>query len=527
MNAITEQLTTIYKRIPTATKLMIAGVSLMLVAGFAAMFFWANKIDYQPLYTSVSPEDAGEIVEQLRQDKVPYQLAANGTTILVPAESVYDLRLKMAGSGIPRGNSVGFELFDEADFGTTEFVQKLNYQRALQGELARTIREFREVIDARVMVVMPKQSVFIEETKPPSASVLLRLSSTLSQEKISAVVHLVASAVEGLSPQQVTVVDTTGKVLSQGGQEQKSAQSPSNTQLAYKTEYEQNLAGQIQSMLEQIAGRGKAIVRVMADMDFNQVDINEEIYDPDSQVIRSRQSIAESSDRKIGQPVSVSSVNPAGFSAAGASSGKTDTNQRQDETVNYEINRTLRRTVKPLGIVSRLSVAAVLDGKYEMAAGEGASGRKYIERSPSELEQFEKIVKNAMGYDADREDQVTVSSMPFAYMADMEMGTKPPMDWIRFVRQYGRSILNAAMVLLIFLCVIRPVLKAFRQTRSALPEPAVQKTGAVESLPEPEERAALPGVELEEMSEREKAIHMAKQDIDKSAALMKSWLNEA
>jgi len=487
MNPIIEQIITIYKRIPLAKRMLIGVVLLMLVAGFVAMFFWANKIDYQTLYTNLSPEDAGGIVEKLRQDKVPYQLTANGTAIMVPAEKVYDLRLSMASSGILKGNSVGFEIFDTTDFGTTEFVQKLNYQRALQGELARTIQEFREVINARVMIVMPKESVFVEESRPP------------------AVVHLVASSVEGLSPDRVTVVDTSGKVLSQGGGEQKQNTAHSNSQLTYKIEYEQNLAGQIQSMLEQIVGSGKAIVRVTADMDFDQVDINEEIYDPDSQVVRSRQNIVESSDRKTGLPDSVSSVNPAGFEQTGASAEKNDTRQSQDETINYEINRILRRTIKPVGAITRLSVAAVLDGKYEVAANEdGASGRTYI----------------------DREDQVSVASLPLSYMPDMQLETPQAFDKVRFVKQYGRSILNVLIVLAIFLCVIRPLLKAVKQVEPSRPELTVGEAEAsVPSLPGTEDQKALPSPE--NMSDREKAIYLAEKDAEKTAALLKSWVNEA
>jgi len=526
MNSMFEQIVKIYRQISLSGKILIVGGMLVLIAGFSAMFYWANQVDYQPLYTNLSPEDASEIVDKLQLERVPYQLIANGTTVMVPAEKVYDLRLSMAGAGIPKGDSVGFEVFDQTDFGTTEFVQKLNYQRALQGELSRTIREFREVIDARVMIVMPRESVFVEDSKPPSASVLLKLDSRLSKDKVAAVVHLVAGAVEGLTPEQVTVVDTNGHVLSQATDDYKTSVSQTGSQLTYKQEYERNLAEQIQSMLESIVGSGKAIVRVTADMNYDRVDINEEFFDPDSQVVRSRQRVVESSDRKTGLPQSVSSVNPGGLELQGSQTEKTDTNQRQDETINYEINRTLRRTVKPVGDVTRLSVAVVLDGKYETVIDDnGGPVKKYVERTQSELDQFETVVKNAMGYNADREDQVTVASFPFSYIMDMETPASEGVDWSKYVKQYGKSVLNLLLVVLIFACVIRPLIKAIRSIQPAVMKSSVSVGGETEALPGTEERTALPMPE--EMSERERAMYLAKQDMDKTAALLKGWVNEA
>jgi flagellar M-ring protein FliF len=527
MNSMVEQIFNIYKAMPRSRKIIMGVVLLLVISGFAGMFFWANKVDFQTLYTNLSPEEAAEIVDKLKEQRIPYDLAGNGSTIRVPAEKMYDVRLTLAGSGVPRGGTVGYEIFEETNFGASEFVQKLNYRRALQGELARTIREFREVLDARVMIVMPKESVFVEESKPSSASVLLKLSSNFSQEKITAVVNLVASAVEGLSPDRVTVVDTNGKVLSKCVSDDEKIGAQAGTQFDYKTAYEQSLARRIQTMLERIVGDGKAIVRVIADMDFDQVDINEEIYDPDTQVIRSRQNIVENSDRKSAPAGSVSSVNPivpAGVS--GTARETSDTNQRKNEMINYEISKTIRRTVKPSARVKRLSVAAVLDGNYAFETDEkGNQVRKYMARSQSELDQFATIVKKAMGYDADREDQVTVESFPFSYMEDMNLSEPSGFNWKVFAKEYGKILAYTLLIILIFIFIVLPVRKTVTEI-IALPEPhplSSPKRG--KELPAPVERGALP--EPDEMSAREKASYLAKQDIEKTANHIRGWLNEA
>ncbi len=526
MNPVVEQTSSILKSMPLSRKIAMVAVLGLVVTGFALMFFWANTIDYQPLYTNLSPEDASEIIAKLKEQRVAYQLGGGGTMILVPAEKVYDVRLSMAGAGLPSGGAVGHELFDETDFGTTEFVQKLNYKRALQGELARTIKQFREIVDAKVLVVMPKNSIFIQETKPPSASVLLKLRSSMGQEKVDAIVHLVASAIEDLSPERVTVVDTNGKVLSRGNPEEKVG-SLASSQFDYKSAYEKNLAARIQTMLEQIVGEGKAIVRVSADMSFDQVNINEELYDPDSQVIRSKQSIVESADQRAGSSGSVSSVNPVGAAASTtAPQNRSDRSQRQDETVNYEINRTIRQVVKPVGTVQRLSVATVLDGSYVFETdANGNQVRKYVARTKEELAHFKTIVQNAMGYSSDREDQVSVESFPFAYMDEMTMEKSPAFDWVPLVKQYGRTILNVFLILLVFLFVVRPMIKTVKEVKSTVVQSLPAGAGRPDELPEPPAAAGLP--ELADQDPRQKAENLAKQNVDKTSNLIRGWIGEA
>ncbi|MBF0224207.1 MAG: flagellar M-ring protein FliF [Desulfobacterales bacterium] len=518
MNPIIEQFVNIYKNIPTSKKIAIISVVVVLIAGFAWMFMVASKVDYQTLYGGLSPEDAGQIVEKLKESKIPYEVGGGGSLISVPSDRLYETRMALATAGLPQGKHVGFEIFDKTDFGTTEFVQKLNYQRALQGELSRTIKEFKEIEDARVMIVLSKESVFIEESKPPSASVLLKLRTKLAKDKVNAVVFLVSNSVEGLSPDMVTVVDTDGNILSKGSPDE--ADSFANAQLDYKLNFEQTMSRRIQSMLEKVVGPGKAIVRITADMNFDQIDTNEEIYDPDAQVVRSKQNVIENFDKKNSPVANVSSVNP--IAQPSGANENTEKNQVQNEIINYEISKTIRKTSKPVAEIKRLSVSAVIDGTYKTETDEnGNQVRKFVARSQNDMDQFKKIVQVAMGYNADREDQITVESFPFSYMDDMEMLTPAGIDWVALKREYGRTMITLFVILLLFLFIIKPLMKSVQEIKSSV-EPMLLPTGYEDrERPEFDSTETPPKVE---MTVKQKAIALANEDIEKTVNIIKTWL---
>jgi flagellar M-ring protein FliF len=513
-----------FKEIPLSRKIASAAVIFLVVAGMGSIFLWANKQEYKVVYTNLTAEDSVEVVEKLKELKIPYKFERNESVILVPEDKIHEARLGLAGAGLPK-SGVGFEIFDKTDFGTTEFVQQLNYQRALQGELARTIKEMDEVKDARVLIVLPKDSVFVEDVKPPSASVFLKLRSKLPPGKVEAVVHLVASAVEDLTPDLVTVVDSDGKVLSKGMGEDES-NTPLNKQLEYKLSYEKNMAGRIQTMLEEIVGPGKAIVRVTADMDFAQVDVNEEIYDPDAQVIRSRQNIADQSNKQNVDNGRISSVNPIGNQNQPL--GLSEVKQHNDETVNYEISKTVRVTQNPVGTVLKLSVAAVLDGTYKREKNDkGIMQAVYVPRAPEDLARFATIVRQAMGYSADREDQVSVESIPFS---SGDVWTREGetagfgFKWTDLKTEYGRPVANILMILLLFLFVVRPLVRTYQQVT----------VGDEELLGGPEEpeqlifddqgRPMLPKPRVTTI--QDKAMILAREDINRAANIIKGWLSE-
>jgi flagellar M-ring protein FliF len=284
MNPVIERVITTLKELPMSRKIALGVFAMVLVAGFTTMFIWTNKTQFRAAYSGLTKEDAAAVVDVLKELNTPYQLTGDGTTIMVPEAVVYEVRLTMAKEGIPKGGGVGYEIFDKSEFGTTEFVLKINKKRAIQGELSRTIQAFDEVKNARVMIVLPKDSVFVEEVKKPSASILLELSSDLDKEKVTAIAHLVASSVQDLTPKLVTIVDTAGRILFEGQSEEEQAridaENLADTQYQYKVRFEENLTRRIQTMLERIVGKDKAIVRVTSEMDFSKNDMNEEIYDP-------------------------------------------------------------------------------------------------------------------------------------------------------------------------------------------------------------------------------------------------------
>jgi flagellar M-ring protein FliF len=449
-------------------------------------------------------------VDKLKETNTVYRLTGDGTTIMVPEDIVYDVRLTMAKEGIPKGGGVGYEIFDKTEFGTTEFVQKINKIRAIQGELARTISAFDEVKTARVMIVMPKDSVFVEEVKQPSASILLELTADLDREKVTAIAHLVASSIQDLTPKLVTIVDTAGRILFEGKSEEEmakiNAQNFADAQYKYKVRFEENLTKRIQTMLERIVGKDKAIVRVTSEMDFSKNDMNEEIYDPferGGEFVRSRKNRAEKLTASSGETPTPSSVNPIVGEEGLAGEQNKELVDKSDDTFNYEISKRIRETKKPMAVLSRLSVAAVVDGNYEYKTDENGNRQKtYVPRSPEEMKQFQDIVIKAMGYNEERSDQVSMECFPFASIA--EISPEPVVTGFKMVqKEYGRTIANLLLVLLLFLFVIRPIIKTVKEIKTT-----VEK----EALPGPEELALIEEEEKEiefvEMDARQQKEHL-------------------
>ncbi|MCA1989161.1 MAG: flagellar M-ring protein FliF, partial [Desulfarculus sp.] len=269
---------------PMGRKLAVLGGGALLVGLFVSLLLWINQPQYKVLFSGLSQRDAAQVVAKLKDLKVPYSLSGDGGTVSVPEEQVHEARLALAGEGLPRGQGVGFEVFNKVDMGTTEFVQKINYQRALEGELARTIASFAEVREARVHIVMPRDSLFVEEEKKPSAAVVVDLASgrALSAGQLAGVVNLVASAVPDLTDERVTVVDTRGNLLYK-----KQADVPgfaaglTASQLDYQRNFEKQLRAKVETMLEQVLGPGRAVVRVASDIDFTRTQTTEDLFNPD------------------------------------------------------------------------------------------------------------------------------------------------------------------------------------------------------------------------------------------------------
>ena len=564
MNPVIEKILATLREMPLSRKIALGILAMALVAGFTTMFIWANKMEFKVAFSGLTKEDAALVVEKLKESNTPYRLTGDGTTITVPEAVVYDVRLSMARDGIPKGGHVGFEIFDKTEFGTTDFVQNINKTRAIQGELARTITAFDEVKTARVMIVMPKDSVFVEEVKKPSASILLELNSDLDKEKVTSIAHLVASAIQDLTPKEVTIVDTAGRILFEGKSEEEqakiNAENLADAQYQHKIRFEENLTKRIQTMLERIVGKDKAIVRVTSEMDFSEDDMNEEIFDPferGGDFVRSRKNRAE---KVVGLSEEVpipSTVNPIVGDENLQGKQNKELANKSDDTFNYEISKRVREVKKPMAVLTRLSVAAVVDGKYETKTDEsGNQGRTYVPRSPEEMKQFQDIVVKAMGYNEERSDQVSVECFPFASIAEIQ--AEPALKGIEKIQeQYGRLIANLLIVVALFLLVIRPIIKTVKEIkttveREALPSPeemalleeekkppafiemdAKQQKEYLEMMTaeqreeflkkmNPEERVSY----LMNMPVNEKAKYYAEKDLFKAVNILKGWISE-
>lgn len=522
MNGAIAQFTFFLKSLPLARKLTLLFIVFLMTSGFVAMFMWANQVEYQLLFRGVSPEDAGAVIAELKEKKIPYQIQGNGAAILVPADQVHDLRLAFAAEGLPRGGSVGFEIFDRNDFRATSFVQELNYKRALEGELSRTINRFQEVQSSKVFIVLPKRSLFVEESKPASASVQLELKSSLPPSRLAAIVHLVGSAVEGLDSEQVTVVDTRGRVIFRGASKEDSSALLNNMQIEYKRRLETEIRTDVQSMLEGVLGVGKAIVRVSADIDFNKVTSSQEEYEPDAKAIRSRRDMEESSRSGENASSSEQSVIDERRGILPSSSASQSAKTKKDSTTNYEINKITRAIVTPAGSIKRLSVAAVIDGAYKAEkTAEGAVKTSYVPRGEEELRKFENLVKGAMGFSEDREDWVSVMSIPFSNEMPPQDEPRSASLWaevLETVGSYRKTMLNMFLVILVFLAIVRPLIKSLRKVSFE------QVPQTREMLPGTEPYSQLPAGRGQGVKERVLAV--SRENPDKALQLIKGWIRE-
>ncbi len=468
-------------KISLTQRVFIAGLTVVIVAGFIGFILWMNRPDYKVLYSKLGPEDANRIVKLLQADKVSYKLEDDGATVLVPGSKVYDLRIKVAGEAGLVGQGIGFEIFDQTKVGQTEFVQKINYMRALQGELARTISEFPSVENARIHLVMPHRSLFVEEQQKPSASVVLKLrdpSNKPDQKEINAILNMMLMAVEGLDKAHLSITDSSGKLLYQP--EEDTLTGVSSTQMEHKLRVQQNFERRIEELLSPIFGPGRVVAKVNADMDFSQKTIRREIFDPEKVAVRSEQRSEEAQQGRANLEAGTPDVNFRGDGITGSAS--TQNGSRETRTTNYEINKEEQNIISNVGDIQRLTVAVIVDGTYEKS-GEAWT---FVPRSKEELQQVQQLVSNAVGLDAKRGDSLEVSSIPFN-------DSEPPKDpnMAELIAQYadrlGKPLLNALLAFLFLMLVVRPVVLALIRPKVE----AGEMVEGLEGLPAAEEQLAL------------------------------------
>ncbi|MCU0893773.1 MAG: flagellar M-ring protein FliF [Rhodospirillales bacterium] len=507
---------------------------LTSVAIIAWLLSRVSMPDMALLYGDLDVGDAARIVEHLEAGSLPYDLRQGGTAVYVAASSVPRLRIALAEQGLPSGGATGYELFDTAPtLGTTNFMQDVNLVRALEGELVRSIRSMDAVQAVRVHLVLPKREMFSREREQPSASVLLRTRANqpLPASQVLAIQHLVASAVAGLDPGHVSIVDGRGSLLTRAGDGDSATAFASGNEERQRR-FEDRLRHTVEQLLERTLGAGKVRAEVSAEMDFDRINTSEELFDPESQVVRSTQTIEESNSSKDADadpPVTVAANLPDPGIATGPGRSSSSAENRTEETVNYEISKKVVNHVREVGIIRRLSVAVLVDGA---GGGEGAAAT-YQPRSQDELERIATLVRGAIGFDPNRGDRVEVINMQFA-AADVPDAEPAPFlglgraEMMQIAQSLGLVLLGG----LILLVVVRPLLnRALEASRAAAPTaaamPALAAGVALPALPAAEPEM----IDIDRVEGQVKAsiLRTVGDIVDKhpeeSLAIVRGWLH--
>jgi flagellar M-ring protein FliF len=537
-----------YWETPMGKRVVIGGAVAAAMAVIAAIWLWSSAPDYKVLFSNFSDRDGGAITASLDQMGVKYKFSEGGTAILIPAEQVPSVRLKLAAQGLPRAGNVGFELLENQKLGTSQFVEQVNYQRSLEGELANSIQAVSAVSSARVHLALPKPSVFVREQQKPTASVLLNLQPgrSLDQAQVSAIVHLVASSVPELPASNVTVVDQNGNLLSDTSSKNGKQLDPN--QLKYVEALQQNIVKQVQSIIAPIVGQNNVRAEATAEVDFAQVDTAAEMYKPNSppepQAIRSQQTseaTGPGSQNPSGIPGALSNQPPGvataplegGAPAAGQQAATTGPTSK-NATTNYEVDKTVRFEQKPMGGIKRLTVGVVVNYRRSVDPKTGKVVVKPL--APAEVAQINELVKQAMGYNQARGDTLNVANAPFDGV-DKPADEAP--DWwkdpnnLPLAKDVAKWVFIALVLLFLWYRILRPllrpVMKTFDKAVEMPPEPEPEEP---EPEPEPDhEEIARIAREAEEQkqvivykSNLEMAKTLAQNDPRIVANVIKEWL---
>lgn len=519
LQQILQQAKLVFNKMSPSQRVSFLLVLASMIICLFIVFFWSTKPDYVVLYSNLSMKDAAEIQEKLTDLNVPNKVV--GTTIKVPSKEVYNARLSLANEGLPRSSEVGFEIFDKIKVGQTDYMQRLNYQRALEGELTRTINSLKQIDHSRIHLVMPEETIFSDKEKPASASIVLTLQpgAVVDKSTVMAITHLVAASVEGLEPKNITVIDSQGNLLSMASDEQMAA-GLSSQQIDVQRNVERYLEQKASSLLDGILGPRKSIVRVSVDLDFSQTEKTEESFKPEQQVARSENHVEETAEQQA------------------------KSNTVEKTTTNYEIGRTVEHMIGATGSMRWISVAVVVDGTYRVAAeGDQKGQRVYVARTDDELQTLKKLIIGALGLNEKRGDQIEVNNIAFdtTYLDEeaTEQQQAHKMALInRIVSQWPWLIVIAIFGVLVHL--LRGMLKTAGDMRVSLPKFMMQGTGPVRGVMTTEEAEA----EQEEEEERQRVVgkglklppvskleqevsQLAMQNPDTIARIVRSWMQQS
>ena len=532
----------------TAKIALISGVVLMICfVVFIGIF--AGAKNYTPIFYNITAAQSGDVIDYLKKQRIPFKINDRSGLIEVPKGEVYQIRMELARQGFPGHSHVGLEIFDKTKLGQTEFIQHVDYLRALQGELARSIETIQGIKSARVHIVLPKDSLFQEDQSPATASIIITYSmgfKKLNKNQIEGIVNLVANSVEGLKPENVKVIDSYGNVLTDIlTKENNDITNGIDKKLSYKKSLEKYFAKRIQKMLERVVGKGKVIATITTDIDFTKAEKTMEFYDPENVAERSHQKISESSTEynpsKGGVPGVASNV-PSVMAQQGTKVINKNLKKlynKNQEIVNYEISKTVSKVIDPVGVIKRISAAVLVDGTYKTVKKGKKEVKVFQPRTPQEMAVFKEIVKKAIGYNPKRNDQVEVSCVPFNYNELEEIkasiAKEKRNEIIITIAKYTLTII---ILLVIFLVFLRPFIKQLMERITPPAEIAAtlgdSKEG-VEEGTEGEELEAEKGVTTEEAIRKkvtakiekephEILIEIIEQNPERVAKVVKQWL---
>ena len=534
----------------------VGGLSVLrqigLMIGFAAsialglaVVLWSKEPSYRPLYSDISHLEAGQVADLLDQEQIAYKIDTNSGMLLVDSARIHDARIKLAQEGFPTGKTMGYELLDkEQSYGTSQFMEKARYYRSLEGELSRTIASMNTVRNSRVHLAIPKRSVFVNDTRRPSASVFLELynGQSLSKTQVAAIVHLVSSSIPELNESDVAVVDQRGNLLSETDKDSEIALAAK--QFEYTQKIEERLISRISNILEPIVGIDGYKVQVAADLDFSVKEQTAESFNPDLPAVRSEQTLNEynGAGAAMGVPGALSNQPPGAVTvpeeagAGGEQAAGENGNARQQATRNYELDRTISHTRHQVGQVKRLTVAVVLDDKWTQARDEeGNSKRVKRPLSDAEIERINVLVRDAIGFSATRGDSVSVINQPFNDLQE-EAVEIPPAEWWKesWAMDYARLGIGFFLLLLLFFGVLRPIFKKLVDTgkddslalAAGLESEGMGDLGPEVTLSGNTNNPLLPGPDEGFEAQVDAVKSLVAEDPKRVAQVIKTWLKD-
>jgi flagellar M-ring protein FliF len=525
-----------------ASRLMaMVAVTTALLGFFAFVIMRVTTPQMTTLFTDLSLEDSNAVIKDLERQAIPFEIRNDGAVIMVPKDKVTRLRMKLAEGGLPKGGGVGYEIFDKSDaLGTTSFVQNINHLRALEGELARTIRAIDRVQAARVHLVLPERPLFARETPEPSASIVVRVRGALEAQQIRAIRHLVASAVNGLKPQRVSIIDEAGQLLADGaGGEQDNTVADER-----RNAFEKRLRNEVEAIVSSVVGAGRARVQLSADFDYNKITQTSDKFDPEGRVLRSSQTREESSaTAETNGQVTVNNELPGNQQNGGGPVAR-DQSKKTEETNNYEISRTTKTEVTEAGRVNRISIAVLVDGSYtKNDKGE----MLYQDRSKEQLDRIATLVRSAIGFDQKRGDQVEVVNLRFAESPAVVPLAEPTglLGMLQFTKDDVMYVIELGVMMLLGLVVLFMVIRPLVKRILADEVIAAAAEGGLPAIADGSAQAAstggnlVPGTnntaQMIDVAQIQGQVHaqsvhrvgeLAERNPNETAAIIRQWLSE-